>query len=200
MAGGGVMGQAGTAITGPGRARPWSVQRLSAVALLALGGLLVAPMPPPSWQPQQHGRAQRAAELRQRFDQAVVMLHARQYEHAAIALQRVLQLAPGLPEAHVNMGFAMLGMLRAQDAALAFDRAITLQPRQANAYYGLAMALEQQGDLPQALGAMRSYLHLAAPDERYRAKARAALWEWEQRLGRHGAAGAPLKPGAPGPG
>lgn len=132
-----------------------------------------------------HARQAQAAELRQRFDQAVLMLHARQYEHAAVALQRVLQLSPGLPEAHVNLGFALIGLQRGAEAAAAFDRAIDLRPRQANAYYGLAMALEQQGDLQRALGAMRSYLHLSTPDARYHAKARAALWEWEQRLGRH---------------
>jgi tetratricopeptide (TPR) repeat protein len=170
------------------RTRGWSARRMSGVAVLALGGLLVAQAPPPVLQPQQHGRAMQAAELRQRFEQAVVMLHARRYEHAATALQRVLQLAPGLPEAHVNMGFALLGLQRGGEASAAFDRAIALQPKQANAYYGLAMALEQQGDLERALGAMRSYLHLSAPDERYHAKARAALWEWEQRLGRHGPA------------
>lgn len=173
--------------------RLWSAGRgwrrnLGVAAVALLGLLVVQAPPPPQVEPTSHSRQMQAGELRQRFDQAVVMLHAKQYEHAATALSRVLQLAPGLPEAHVNMGFAMLGMQRAGEAVVAFDRAITLQPRQANAYYGLAMALEQQGDLEAALGAMRSYLHLSAPDERFHAKARAALWEWEERLGRHGGA------------
>jgi hypothetical protein len=32
---------------------------------------------------------------------------------------------------------------------------------------------------------MRSYLHLSRADDPYRVRARAALWEWEEKLGRH---------------
>ena len=154
-------------------------------AVAALGLLLVRAPPPPELVPAQHSQQMLAGELRQRFDQAVVMLHAKQYEYAATALQRVLQLAPRLPEAHVNLGFALLGLQRNGEAMQAFERAIALLPTQANAYYGMAVAMEQQGDIEAALGAMRSYLHLSRPDERFHAKARAALWEWEGRLGRH---------------
>jgi Flp pilus assembly protein TadD len=122
-----------------------------------------------------------AAEVKRRFDEAVVMLHARQHEHALVALHRVLTLAPTMPEAHTNMGYALLGLGRAKQARDFFDSAIALQPRQANAYYGLALAWEAAGDLAMATGAMRSYLHLAG-DERpqHLRRARAALWEWEQ--------------------
>lgn len=132
-----------------------------------------------------HQRQMQQAEVRQRFDQAVVMLHARQYEHAITALDRVLALAPGMPEAHVNLGYALLGLQRADAARSAFLAAIERRPEQANAYYGLAMAEEQRNDLEAALGGMRSYLHLVKGDEPHRVRARAALWEWEQKLGRH---------------
>jgi tetratricopeptide (TPR) repeat protein len=122
-----------------------------------------------------------AAEIRRRFDAAVVMLHARQYEHAAVALHQVLQLAPTLAEAHVNMGFALLGLQRHREARAFFEGAMALAPRQANAYYGLALAWEAGGDLALATGAMRSYLHLAREERpEHLARARAALWEWEQ--------------------
>jgi tetratricopeptide (TPR) repeat protein len=121
-------------------------------------------------------------ELGRRFNEAVVMLHARQYEHAAVALDRVLRLSPSMPEAHVNMGYALLGLKRPGQARSHFDRATTLRPEQANAYYGLALAFEAEGDLAMATGAMRSYLHLAR-DERaeHLARARAALWEWQNK-------------------
>ena len=120
-------------------------------------------------------------EARRRFDQAVVMLHAKQYEHAVTALHRVLVLAPQMPEAHVNMGFAMLGLKRIKEARDFFDGATALRPEQANAYYGLALAHEAAGDLASATGAMRSYLHLARNERsEHLARARAALWEWEQ--------------------
>jgi tetratricopeptide (TPR) repeat protein len=111
----------------------------------------------------------------------------------------VLELAPRMPEAHVNMGFALLGMGRPQAAADFFRSAIDLRPTQANAYYGLALAAEAQGDLPSALGAMRSYLHLSKGDDPYRTKARSAIWEWEQALGRHGPADATASAPAPAP-
>jgi len=125
--------------------------------------------------------APRPDESRQRFDQAVVMLHARQYEHAVTALHRVLMLSPQMPEAHVNMGFALLGLKRVKEARDFFDGATALRPDQANAYYGLALAYEASGDLPMATGAMRSYLHLARNERpEHLSRARAALWEWEQ--------------------
>ncbi len=134
-----------------------------------------------------HQRDRTQSEVKVRFHQAVVMLHAKEFDHAVTALHRVLELAPRMPEAHVNMGFALLGQQQARAADGFFRAAIALRPQQANAYYGLAMAAEQQGDYETALGGMRSYLHLAkTPDDAQRAKARAALWEWEEKLGRHG--------------
>lgn len=122
-------------------------------------------------------------EVRERFDQAVLMLHAKQYEHAVTALHRVLELAPRLPEAHVNMGYALLGLGRADAARDFFETATALRPEQANAYYGLALAHERSGDLPLAIGAMRTYLHRAkGGDEAHQRRARAALWEWEGRV------------------
>lgn len=121
-------------------------------------------------------------EVRRRFDEAVVMLHAKQYEHAATALHRVLALAPTLTEAHVNMGFALLGLKRPREALAFFEGATALRPEQANAYYGMALAHEAAGDLALATGAMRSYLHLARQESpEHLARARAALWEWDAR-------------------
>jgi tetratricopeptide (TPR) repeat protein len=94
-----------------------------------------------------------------------------------------------MPEAHVNMGFALLGLQRNEPARDFFEGAIALAPGQANAYYGLALAHEAQGDLASATGAMRSYLHLAREEQpEHLARARAALWEWEQQRPRAPAA------------
>ena len=107
------------------------------------------------------------------------MLHARQYEHAVTALHRLLEIAPEVPEVHVNMGFALHGLSRYAAARDFFQGAIELRPQQTNAYYGLAIALEGLGDRPGALGAMRTFVHLAARDDPWLPKARAALWEWQ---------------------
>lgn len=128
------------------------------------------------------GAGPRAAvrpEIGERFSQGVVMLHAKQYDHALTAFHRVLELDPAMPEAYVNSGFALLGMGETSAARDFFASALELRPRQLNAYYGLAVAHERLGDLPAARGAMRTYAHLAPKDDPFRRKAEAALWEWE---------------------
>jgi tetratricopeptide (TPR) repeat protein len=138
----------------------------------------------------EHQQQMQQSEVRQRFEQGVVMLHARQFDNAVTAFHRVLELAPRLPEAHVNMGYALIGLERLDAARGFFEAAVTVNPRQANAYYGLALVDEARGDLEAALGDMRTYLHFAPPgDDAYRAKARAAIWEWEDKLGRHAGGG-----------
>ncbi len=126
----------------------------------------------------------RLAEIRMRFQQAVMMLHAGRYEYAVTALHRVLTLSPRLTDAHVNMGYALLGMQRYDEAEAFFRNAIELDPYQGNAYWGLAEIFEHRGDLPAALGAMRTYIHLAPPGDPYVRRARAALWEWDSQLSR----------------
>lgn len=134
--------------------------------------------------PAGHAQQWRTEQVTQRFDQAVAMLHAKQYDYAVTALHRVIELAPRMPEAYVNMGYALLGLERYQAAGDFFDAATEINPYQGNAYWGLALVLEKQGDLQGALGAMRTYIHLAKPNDPYVRKARSALWEWESRLKR----------------
>ena len=176
-------------------------------AIVLLGGALVQGLGPPSdpahalpdpkTAPAAHARSAREAEVRRRFDEGVAMLHARQYGHAITALHRVLELSPQMPEAHVNMGFALLGSGKARAARDFFDSATALKADQANAYYGLALAWEAEGDLAMATGAMRSYLHLARSEsEDHLRRARAALWEWEsKRQAARPAAATPSSPG-----
>ncbi|MDR9499652.1 MAG: tetratricopeptide repeat protein [Hydrogenovibrio sp.] len=133
----------------------------------------------PKGDPGNHARQAKQQEVKWRFNQAVAMLHAKQYEYAVKALHRVLELAPRMPEAHVNMGFAFLGGGDVKSARDFFTTALEINPDQLNAYYGLAMAAEAQNDMEVALGAMRTYVHLSQPDDPYLRRARAALWEWQ---------------------
>jgi tetratricopeptide (TPR) repeat protein len=120
----------------------------------------------------------------ERFQQAIGLLHAKQYNYAITALDAVLEMVPDMPEAYVNMGYAFIGLKEFGPARGAFEKAIELKVDQVNAYYGLAIAFEGSGDLEAALGAMRSYIHLSPPDDPFLPKARSALWEWEGQLGR----------------
>jgi cytochrome c oxidase subunit 1 len=138
----------------------------------------------PHADPEQHMRQRQTSEIDVRFQQAVVMLHAKRYEEAITALRRLLVLAPRLPEAHINMGFALLGLKQYGEARKAFETALEIRPTQANAYYGLALALKGMNDPEGAVGAMRSYIHLSTPDDPYLNNARATLSEWEKARGR----------------
>ena len=129
-----------------------------------------------------HVKQKRADEIDIRFKQGVIMLHAKEYEHAVTAFHRVLQLAPQMPEAHTNMGFAMIGMKRYKEALDFFDGATALNPNQINAYYGMAEAFEGLGDYRGALEAMETYLHRAKPEDPFRRRAESAVWEWRERV------------------
>jgi len=136
-----------------------------------------------SQQVSQHDEVQ-PSEVEVRFQQAVVMLHAGEYDNAVTALHRVMELSPRMPEAYVNMGFALFGLERYKAANDFFQAATDIRPYQGNAYWGMAISLEKLGDLEGALGAMRTYIHLAPPNDPYVTRARSALWEWETTLKR----------------
>lgn len=173
----------------PRRDRRWSAIA-AAVACIAIAGTAIhwstRGGPPAAAESVQadHASAMRRAQFETGFRQAVVMLHAKEYEHAVTALHGLLKIAPEVPEVHVNMGFALVGLKRFEAARDFFVGATELAPLQANAYYGLAIALEGLGDLSAALGAMRTYVHLTTPEDPWLPKARAALWEWQERSAR----------------
>jgi len=161
------------------------------VCLVVAGGLAITFLPdrlstPVENAPKKiraaHAREKAEAEIRQHFQQGVNMLNNKQYEQALKEFHRVIELAPDMPEAHVNAGFALIGLERFAVARDFFEGALALRKGQINAYYGLAEALEGLNDLPGALGAMRAYLHLAPANDPYRRKAEAAVWEWEAKV------------------
>jgi tetratricopeptide (TPR) repeat protein len=141
--------------------------------------------------PVAHVQEKRKEEVAREFAEGVRLLAAKEYQAAASALHRVLELAPRMPEAHVNMGFAMIGLKNYTFARDFFEAAISLRTEQMNAYYGLAVALEGIGDLEGALGAMRTYVHRLDPNDPFVRKANAAIWEWESAIAKQRAAGTP---------
>jgi tetratricopeptide (TPR) repeat protein len=120
------------------------------------------------------------SQLKRHFDWAVTQLRTGHYQQAINGFRAVLEQAPAMPEAYINTGFAHIELQQFEQALQAFQTAIDLRPGQFNAYWGLAVSLEGLCDIPGAMGAMRTYVHLAEPDDPYLVKANAALWEWEQ--------------------
>ena len=95
--------------------------------------------------------------------------------------REVLAIYPALPEAHVNMGYALLGAGEPGAAADFFNTATDLRPSLHNAYYGLALAERENGNDKAALAAMQAYTHLAAEDERHLPKAQEIIWELQAK-------------------
>lgn len=119
--------------------------------------------------------ARRAHEA---FQRAVAMLRAGHFEYAVAALHDVLAIYPELPEAHANMGYALLGLDDYAAAADFFAGAADLDAELHTAYYGLALARAGLGDFGSALAAMQSFVHLADANDPYLPKAQSAMSRW----------------------
>ena len=191
------------------QARPRDV-RLRALALtsslVVMIGLTVAYLPSwlnvpaavngPEAARAAHAKEKTDAEIKLRFEQGVAMLNAKEYEFALTAFHRVIQLHPQLPEAHVNTGYALIGLKRYAIARDFFESAIALRKDQLNAYYGLAEALAGLNDIPGALGAMRTYMHLAPADDAYRSRAEEMARKWEAKIADERSKNQPAKKGS----
>ena len=163
-----------------------------AVAITALGGAVLSvylsreptvPAAEPAAPIAAHGFLddEQARHAHQSFQQSVAMLQAGQFDHAVAALHEVLAVYPALPEAHVNMGYALLGVGEPGVAADFFNSATDLRPSLHNAYYGLALAERESGNDKAALAAMQAYTHLAAGDERHLPRAQQFIWELQAK-------------------
>jgi len=111
-------------------------------------------------------------------------MHGGEYQAAMKIWHQILLLDSGIAEVKVNMGFTLYELGHFPAARDFFASAMEQNPFQANAYSGLALGSEKAGDIEAAMGAMRSYIHLAGPaeDERFIRHARSALWEWESQI------------------
>tara|TARA_R110002167_G_scaffold39823_4_gene122728 strand:+ start:1639 stop:2553 length:915 start_codon:yes stop_codon:yes gene_type:complete len=140
----------------------------------------------PNKEPDRHAEQMNEMESRQRFSDAVTAIQQGRSGDAINHLHRVLQLNPEMPEAYVNMGFALIQQQQYAAARDFFDSALMLNPSQANALYGMGAAYDGLGELEMAMGAMRSFLHLIKPldpNHKFANRARSALWELEARMG-----------------
>lgn len=112
------------------------------------------------------------------FDQGVMMLHAKEYELAITAFHKVIGLAPEMPEAYNNIGYALLGMQAYQPAQDFFNSALELDQNLVSAYFGLAITYAEQKNYPLAIGAMETYRHRTDDDDPYLQQAYDHLQAW----------------------
>lgn len=115
------------------------------------------------------------------------LLRDGKYDQALERLNAVRPEVQHLPESLVLVGNALLGKRDYRTAGDFFYAAVDRDPTLADGYFGVAVAAEGLGDLELAIGGMRNYLHMQTDPDKYRlkvAQARAAIWEWESKLGR----------------
>lgn len=122
----------------------------------------------------------RQQQLKIYFNQAVAMLHAKKYELSIVALHKVLEIDPKMPEAHINMGFSLLGLKKPKAARDFFLTALELDDTQLNAFYGLALSYAELTEYQSAIGAIVSYIHLSPSNEPYIDIAHKKLRAWRQ--------------------
>ena len=125
-----------------------------------------------------------AEDFDRQFKAAVQLMQQGKNQQALDIWQRLATQHGEIAQVHVNMGFSLYDLGLYTAARDAFIRAMEINDFQANAYYGLAICSEKLGDLEGALGAMRSYIHLAKGEQQadFVRKARSAIWEWETEL------------------
>lgn len=116
------------------------------------------------------------------FEDGVGFMREGRVHEAIVVFEAARKRQPNVPEVPANMGFAHLAAKNYPAAQREFERALEVSPRQINAYYGLAMAAEPQGDVELALGAIRTFLHFEPEGSPFWRKAAAAEWEWQEAL------------------
>ena len=92
------------------------------------------------------GPAGQDDQIRRHFDWAVTQLRTGHYEQAINGFRAVLAQSPGMPEAHLNIGFAEIELERYRQAQRAFQTAIDLDGENPAALFGLGDLLLDGGN------------------------------------------------------
>ena len=162
------------------------VSLLLLIAIISFGWLLNEWMTKPQaiTVPLNSIESSKNNQLDRTFTTAVRHMQQGEYEQAVNLWHQILLNNAAIPEVKVNMGFSLFELGRYETARDFFIGAMQQNAFQANAYYGLAITSEKMGDLEGAMGAMKSYIHLAQnkEDQPFIRKARSAVWEWESQL------------------
>lgn len=126
-------------------------------------------------------------DIRHKLKEASDLIRAKRYDDAIRHLNQSREQLKDIPQTYLVLGRALEGRRDYGAARDFYNAALSKNPGLSDAYWGYATTSESLGDLPSALGAMRSYLHTEPEADPFRkriAQARAAIWEWESRLGR----------------
>jgi Flp pilus assembly protein TadD len=106
---------------------------------------------------------------------ALLYLELGRYEPAVAHFRRSTTLKPQSPQAHYNLGTALIGARRLDEAAAAFRESLRLDPSYANAHNNLGNVLLAQGKTEEAIHEFREVVRLQPDSEAARKNLAAAL-------------------------
>ena len=72
------------------------------------------------------------------------------FKEAVAAFRKAIDIDPGIPEMHFNLGILLTNLNRTDEAILAYKKTINLRPNFTDAHYNLGFALQSQGKFAQA--------------------------------------------------
>lgn len=105
---------------------------------------------------------------------------------AIFATQQAIALDPSNPQLYLNLGGIYYQLGRWEQAQNAFAQAVNLKIDFANAYYNLGHALEQKGDLPNALIQYQRVRDLVANDKNSQKQITKEIEALQAKLGTEG--------------
>ncbi len=97
-------------------------------------------------------------DVRGDFDRAVMLLEQEQYEQAIVLLQRVVEAAPEVTIAHIDLGIAYARLDDLEQAEQSLQRALELNPRHPVAHNEMGMLYRRTGRFDAARGSYENAL------------------------------------------
>lgn len=105
------------------------------------------------------------------FDSGISNLYQQNYDEAIEEFEKSLKLNPHSPSTLNNIGFAWFDKGEMDKAIEYQARALLTDSEFANAYYGLALALESKGDVDGAIENWKEFLSRTKPESKWARKA-----------------------------
>lgn len=132
-------------LAGSGEITPKQTKQRRLAAFLAAFGVLFLPLVLSA----QDGTYQKS------FNDGAQAMRAGDWTSAAASFSRASKILPTSPEAHFNLGLALVQESHLQDAIPEFDRAIALSPRLRGAHLFLGIAQYRLNNYASAIAALR---------------------------------------------
>lgn len=122
-------------------------------------------------------------DARALYEQGIQLLQAQRFTEAAGVLWKVAAATPSNPSVHYNLGLAFLGAKRPRDAFTSFQKVVTLNPNNAQAWLRLAECYAECGDKKRAVQTARDVQNRFKLDADAQKEAIEMIAYWDEGAG-----------------